>query len=375
MKSRTRSTLIAIGLFLLAKFKWAIALLKWTKFGGTLITMGVSMGAYALIYGWKFGAALVYLIFVHEMGHVIAAKRKGIPTSPAIFIPFVGALIALKQQPRDAATEAYLAYGGPLAGLISFLPAVVLYEVTEQPFWALVVFLGAAINLFNLLPVSPLDGGRIVSVLSTKIWFVGLLILGVWVAISPSPILFLVLLFGIFSWWNRGKESYRGSLLSYEKDKLTDFRAMLRQWPHLTSTLEIKRSLAEIAEKASQKESGKRKRLIPFLNDEERLALGYATMDREFAVQTRTLLQEWEHHPVKYMDGDPSRPIPSDLLVNADHKAQERILALDEELHRYRTYYVASASVKWKVLAAYLLLAATLSLFMLYAHRLMELHL
>jgi hypothetical protein len=149
---------------------------------------------------------------------------------------------------------------------------------------------------------------------------------------------------------------------------------MLRQWPHLTSTLDIKRSLAEIADKATQIESGKRKRLIPFLNDEERLALGYATMDREFAVQTRALLQEWEHQPVEYMDGDPSRPIPSDLLVNADHKAQVRIQALDEELHRYRSYYVASASVKWKVLAAYLLLAATLSLFMLYGHRVMELY-
>jgi Zn-dependent protease len=374
-KSRTRSYLIGIGVFLIAKFKWALALLKWTKFGGTLITMGASLGAYALLYGWKFAAALVYLIFIHEMGHLIAAKRKGIPTSPAFFIPFVGALISMKQQPRDAATEAYLAYGGPLAGLISFLPAVVLYELTKDPFWALVIFTGALLNLFNLLPVSPLDGGRIVSVLSTRIWLVGLLILLLIVYFSPSPILYLVILFGFFTWWSRARENYRSLVLSYEREKLTEFRAELGQWPTLTSMLYIKQSLTYAKETASRvEEAGKGKWLIPFLQDDERLARDKARMDREFAERILALLQEWEHRPVEYADSDASRPIPSELLVTADRIAQDRIQAIDEELHRYRTYYVASPSVKWKVLAAYLLLAAVLSLFMLYGHRLMELY-
>ncbi|MCD9020345.1 site-2 protease family protein [Cohnella silvisoli] len=374
-KSRIRSYLIGIGVFLLAKFKWALALLKLTKFGGTLISMGASLGAYALIYGWKFGVALVYLIFVHEMGHLIAAKRKGIPTSPAIFIPFVGALISMKQQPRDAATEAYLAYGGPLAGLISFLPAVILYRVTEDPFWALVIFMGALLNLFNLLPVSPLDGGRIVSVLSTKIWLAGLLALIALVIFSPSPILFLVILFGFFTWWNRARENYRSSVLTYEKEKLTEVLAALRQWPTLTSMLEIKQSLAHAKETASrEEEASKGKWLIPFLQDDERLARDKARMDCEFAERMLALLLEWEHRPVEYAESDPTRPIPSELLVGAGQIAQDRIQAIDTELHRYRTYYVASASTKWKVLAAYLLLAAVLSLFMLYGHRLMELY-
>jgi Zn-dependent protease len=374
-KSRTRSYLIGIGVFLLAKFKWVLALLKWTKFGGTLITMGASLGAYALLYGWKFAVALVYLIFIHEMGHVIAAKRKGIPTSPAFFIPFVGALISMKQRPRDAATEAYLAYGGPLAGLISFLPAVLLYESTKDPFWALVIFLGASLNLFNLLPVSPLDGGRIVSVLSTRIWLAGLLILAVIVYFSPSPILYLVILFGFFTWWNRARENYQSSVLSYEREKLTEVRSALQQWQTLTSMLSIKQSLTYAKETASrEEEASKGKWLIPFLQDEERLARDKARMDREFADRTLSLLLEWEHLPVEYADSDAARPIPSELLVTADRIAQERIQAIDEELHRYRTYYVASPSVKWKVLAAYLLLAAALSLFMLYGHRLMELY-
>ena len=105
MKAKTRSTLTAIGVFLIAKFKWVIALLKWSKFGGTLISMAASLSAYALFFGWKFALALVYLIFVHEMGHLVAARRKGIATSPAMFIPFVGAMISMKERPRDAATE------------------------------------------------------------------------------------------------------------------------------------------------------------------------------------------------------------------------------------------------------------------------------
>ncbi|TFE19457.1 site-2 protease family protein [Cohnella luojiensis] len=365
---------MGIGVFLLAKFKWAFALLKWTKFGGTLITMMISLGAYAAIYGWKFGVALVYLIFVHEMGHVIAAKRKGVPTSPAFFIPFVGALISLKERPRDAATEAYLAYGGPLAGLISFLPAVVLYQMTEDPFWALVIFMGAMINLFNLLPVSPLDGGRIISVLSTKIWLVGLLLLGAIVAISPSPLLFIILFIGIFSWWNRAREGFRNSVLSYERDKLVEYRAAIRQWPALTSTWNLKQSLLAEAGVTLKEDNRNRKRLIPFLHDDERFAREKAIMDQHYANLTLALLQEWEHQPVEYEDADPSRPIPSRLLVSAEQKADERIKQLEDELQHNRSYYVASASVKWKVLAAYLLLAAALSMFMLYGHNLMELH-
>ncbi|BBI31362.1 site-2 protease family protein [Cohnella abietis] len=373
--SRGRSMLMGIGVFLLAKFKWALAMLKWTKFGGTFISMIVSLGAYAALYGWKFGVALVYLLFVHEMGHVIAAKRKGIPTSPAFFIPFLGAMISLKERPKDAATEAYMAYGGPLAGLISFLPAVVLYQYTEEPFWAMVIFMGAMINLFNLLPVSPLDGGRIVSVLSTKIWFVGLLLLGVFVAVSPSPILFLIIIMGLFSWWNRAKEGHRNALLSYEREKLMAYRDAIAHWPTLTTTWNLKQALsAEISAAAQAAQSVEGKRMIPFLHDDERLAREKARMDRHYADLTMNLLQEWEHQPVEYADADPSRPIPSKLLGIAQQTADNKIQQLEDELKQNRAYYVAPASVKWKVLVAYLLLAGVLSLFMVYGHNLMELY-
>ena len=115
--------IVAIGLLILSKLKWVLAVLKFSKFGGTLISMVISLGIYVAVFGWRFAVALIYLMFVHEMGHLVAAKQKGIKTSPAIFVPFLGAAIGMKEKPEDAATEAYLAYGGPLAGLISIFPA------------------------------------------------------------------------------------------------------------------------------------------------------------------------------------------------------------------------------------------------------------
>lgn len=375
MKAKTRSTLTAIGVFLIAKFKWVIALLKWSKFGGTLISMAVSLSAYALFFGWKFALALVYLIFVHEMGHLVAARRKGIATSPAMFIPFVGAMISMKEQPRDAATEAYLAYGGPLAGLISFLPAVLLYQMNEEPFWALVIYLGATINLFNLLPVSPLDGGRIVSVLSTKIWLIGLAALLALVVISPdNPIMYVILLIGVFSWWNRAREGYRSEVLGYEKERLERLVAMIREWPKLTSTLPLKMELTAEAEEAMKHKGELRKWSIPFLHDKEKFAREKAAIDLRYVARTRELLQAWETQPVLYEDGDPDRPVPSELLAHAERQAQAIIVQIEEEQTRYRTYYKSSSAVKWKVLIAYLLLAGVLSAFMLYGHRLMELY-
>src|SRR5699024_8114982 len=99
---------------------------------------------------------------------------------------FMGAAIGIDPKKiKNAETEFFVAYGGPLAGLISIIPAVALYFMTQEPYWGLVIQLGALINLFNLFPVSPLDGGRIVTVLSTKIWFIGLLALIPVLFISP----------------------------------------------------------------------------------------------------------------------------------------------------------------------------------------------
>ncbi|MFD2611075.1 site-2 protease family protein [Paenibacillus gansuensis] len=370
--TRNKSFLAAAGVFLIAKFKWVLALLKWSKFGGTFITMAASLATYAVFYGWKFAVALIYLIFVHEMGHVIAARRKGITTSPAVFIPFVGAFISMKDKPRDAATEAYLAYGGPLAGLISFLPAIGLYYATEDPFWALVIYLGALINLFNLIPVSPLDGGRIVSVLSSKIWFIGLAGLFIVVYFRPSPITILILIFGVVTWWNRQREGYRAAIVAHEKYNLVRLRDSIQEWPSMNSTFELKRELQSTIAESERVIQHTRKTLIPFIHDNEKLAREKAKLDLGYSLQALELVKQWEFQPVYFYEADPQNPAPSELLVRVQRELNEKLAIVNEQLERLSTYYEAPRSVKWKVLVAYLLLAAVLSAFAVYGHELVQ---
>lgn len=226
-----------IGLFLLSKMKWLFAVLKLAKFG-SLISIFLSLGAYAVVYGWKFAVALVYLIYVHEMGHLLAAKRKGIKTSKAIFIPFLGAFIAMKEQPKDANTEAYLAYGGPLLGTIAFLPAIPLFFMTENPFWLMVITLGALLNLFNLMPVHPLDGGRIVGVISTKIWALGIISMILYMFFHPNPLLILFLLFGITKWWS----DFRGEMTHYKRQVIIEAnRLAIEEIEQFSATTEEER--------------------------------------------------------------------------------------------------------------------------------------
>lgn len=364
------SVLLAIGAFLLANLKWLVGILKFSKFGSTLLSMIVSLWAYAMFYGWKFAAALVYLIFVHEMGHLVAAKRKGIATSPAIFLPFVGAMISMKELPRNAKTEAYLAYGGPFAGLISFLPALPLYWWTEDPFWLLVIHLGALLNLFNLLPISPLDGGRIVSVLSTKIWFIGLLGLGAMLFLSPGPLMVIIFIIGLITWWSRLRESYQHQVLAYERDRLHAFRQEIAQWPQLDQYAEKR---AQLLDNVARHESQPAEKgfLFPFLQDDKRLLRDQTRLDKVYDYRLMETWRKWEREPVLFVDSDPNQPIPSEALAEADQQARERLEEVEEQMHRLSTYYEAPASTKWKVLGAYLGLAAVLSVFFVYSQQLM----
>lgn len=197
---KTWAVTTATALFLLSKFKFLFVIFKVLKIQ-TLLSMALYLGTYALLYGWKFAAALVYLIFVHEMGHTYAAKRLKLPVSPAIFIPFVGAAVAMKEMPKSAKDEAYLAYMGPVFGLLAFLPAFPLYFYTEDPFWALFIFLGGLINLFNLIPMTPLDGGRIVAGISTKLWAVGLILLLGYSIYYMNILGFIVTIAGAMQWY------------------------------------------------------------------------------------------------------------------------------------------------------------------------------
>ncbi|MCF6094377.1 site-2 protease family protein [Microaerobacter geothermalis] len=151
-----------------------LKLLKLGKIGGTLWSMLLMIGAYALIYPWSFAIGIVIMLLIHEMGHVLAAKRKGLPVSAPAFIPFLGALITMKERPNNAETEAFVALGGPLIGGIGASFALLLGFITGYTPLYMIAWIGFFLNLLNLLPIHPLDGGRIVTAISRWLWLVGL---------------------------------------------------------------------------------------------------------------------------------------------------------------------------------------------------------
>jgi Zn-dependent protease len=185
------------ALFLLGKLKWVLAGLKMMNVG-TLLSMLLSVGAYAMMWGWKFAVGFVLLLFVHELGHAIAMRRLGIPAGAPVFIPFVGAVIAMRGMPRNAWIEAVVGIGGPLLGTLGAAVCLLIGFATGHLFWFGLASTGFMLNLFNMIPVSPLDGGRIVGVVSRWLWFAGYAIGIAVFLVTFSPILALILLTGVF---------------------------------------------------------------------------------------------------------------------------------------------------------------------------------
>jgi len=150
--------------FILPALKFLPILLK---SGGTML---ISIWAYALFFGWRFAVGFVLLMFVHECGHLIVAKKFGLPVSAPVFIPFMGAFILLKDQPRNAWMEACVGIGGPILGSLGALACNLLGQTFNMPLLIALASTGYLLNLFNLMPVGFLDGGRIVTALSRWLW-------------------------------------------------------------------------------------------------------------------------------------------------------------------------------------------------------------
>src|ERR671933_2673769 len=152
---------IGAALLLLAKLgtklKALLVVLPKLKLLSTSGTMLVSIGAYALIWGWRFALGFVLLLLVHEMGHVIQLRREGVPASAPLFVPFLGAFVGMKRAPKDAATEARVGLAGPILGSLAAAALIPVYVGTGEPFWQALAFTGLLLNLFNLAPVLPLD--------------------------------------------------------------------------------------------------------------------------------------------------------------------------------------------------------------------------
>jgi Zn-dependent protease len=203
-RKRLASALAALGV-LLAKAKSLLLLLPKLKLLTTFGSMLVSIAAYALLFGFPFAVGFVALLFLHEIGHVIQLRREGIKASAPMFIPFLGAVISAKSMGKDAAAEARVGLAGPMLGSIASLIPLGLWLATGSDFWRALAYIGFVLNLFNLLPVVPLDGGRAMAALSPAIWLAGLAGLVALTIFYPSPILFLILIFGGLESWRRWK--------------------------------------------------------------------------------------------------------------------------------------------------------------------------
>ncbi len=168
---------------LIAKFfaKLKFVLLPLLKFlplllksGGTMLLM---IWVYTQFWGWRFALGFVLLLFVHESGHLLVAKKFGLKVGAPVFIPFMGAFIALKDAPRNAWIEACVGIGGPMLGSFGALLCNLLGEIFEAPLFIALAWFGYFLNLFNLTPAGMLDGGRIVTALSRWLWLPGFALL------------------------------------------------------------------------------------------------------------------------------------------------------------------------------------------------------
>jgi Zn-dependent protease len=218
---RSLSLLIVVGALALKFGKALLLLLPKVKVLTTSATMLVSIAAYSLIWGWKFAAGFVLLLLVHEMGHVIQLRREGIEASAPMFIPFLGAAVMAKSLGDDATAEARVGLAGPILGTLGCFLLLPLAWSTGDDFWYALIFTGLFLNLFNLLPVVPLDGGRAMAALSPWMWFVGLFAMAVLAFTFPNPVIILILLLAAFETYRRWKARRSGdeAVLAYYRVK------------------------------------------------------------------------------------------------------------------------------------------------------------
>lgn len=190
------------GLFSLLKFK-------------TFLSMLISIAAYAIFWGWKFAVGFVLLMFVHELGHVIALRLQGVKASAPMFIPFLGAFVKIEGQQRSISQEALSALAGPIAGLLGAGAVLWVAESMNSEFLRALAYTAFLLNLFNLFPVLPLDGGRVAGALHPAVWLAGMAAAVGLILWHPSPVFLFILILGGVETWHRWRERKSGRANQY----------------------------------------------------------------------------------------------------------------------------------------------------------------
>jgi Zn-dependent protease len=208
LRKRIGSALAAIAA-LLAKFwaaiKGVVLLLPKAKLLTTAGTAIVSVVAYSLFFGWTFAIGFVILLFVHEMGHVIQLRREGIKASAPMFIPLLGAVVMMKSMPEDALAEARVGLAGPILGTAGAGVCLAIAEATGSDLLRALAYVGFLLNLINLVPIVPFDGGRAMAAMAPAMWFLGLAAMVGLLLLTENPFLLIFVVLGGMETWRRWK--------------------------------------------------------------------------------------------------------------------------------------------------------------------------
>lgn len=197
-----------------AQLKGLVFLLPKLKLLTTAGTALISVAAYSLFWGWQFAIGFVALIFVHEMGHVIQLRREGISAGAPTFVPFLGAVIASKSLGDDALAEARVGLAGPVLGTVGAAICLAIGETTGSAFFMALAYVGFLLNLFNLIPVVPLDGGRAMAAMAPALWFAGFAAIVAAAIVFPNPFMIVIVAFAGFELWRRWKHRRSRTLQS-----------------------------------------------------------------------------------------------------------------------------------------------------------------
>ncbi|MDX6551066.1 MAG: hypothetical protein QOJ31_1750 [Gaiellales bacterium] len=200
---RLLAPLAGIGLLIWKVAGPLLIAVKNIKFLATGITFLVSVAAYASIWGWRFGVGFTLLLFVHEIGHVIQLRREGVPATAPLFIPFLGAVVGMKELPENAWVEAKVGLAGPVLGSLGAAVCLAAGVALDSDLLRALAYTGFFLNLFNLIPLLPLDGGRAVAAVHPAFWFVGLFAVAALFFWHHNLILLLIVLLGVRELWHR----------------------------------------------------------------------------------------------------------------------------------------------------------------------------
>jgi Zn-dependent protease len=200
---RLLAPVIGAGLLIWKLAAPLLIAIKNIKFLGFAVSFLASVLAYSLFWGWRFGLGFVLLILVHEMGHVIQLRREGVPATAPMFIPFLGAVVGMKELPKNAWVEAKVGLAGPVLGTIGAAACLALAAELDSDLLRAIAYTGFLINLFNLIPVLPLDGGRAAAAFHPAFWFVGVGVLAYLFFLWHNPFLLLIAALGAYELFKR----------------------------------------------------------------------------------------------------------------------------------------------------------------------------